>query len=129
MGRKGKEGDRKYITLIQTLKTSVSSAELGEVVKEALRSGWELKPLARAVGVSHVALLKWLQAAGMVNNDTKRGRNKLLDLLPSHAQILMQLASDPATSHLSAKSIWELYLHHFECSPNCQGVAIAPQWD
>lgn len=120
MGRRGRTGDSKYVAILQTLRGSVVTAELGKIAKEALLSGWDLKTLARAVGVNHVTVMKWLKAAEGVGNNSssKRGRPSGLD--ESHAAVLRQLASNPATAHLPAKVIWELYLKHFECSPECQ---------
>lgn len=121
MGRKGKTGDSKYVELLRSMRAAgASMVELGRIVKEALESGWELRTLARMLGVTNTAVRKWLYAYLQQgnHNDTKKGRPS--ELLPNHASVLRQLASNPATAHLSAKTIWELYLKHFECSPECQ---------
>lgn len=120
MGRRGRTGDSKYVVILQTLRGSVATAELGKIAKEALLSGWDLKTLARAVGVNHVTVMKWLKAAEGVGNNSSSKRGRPSELDESHAAVLRQLASNPAFAHLPAKAVWELYLKHFECSPECQ---------
>jgi hypothetical protein len=99
-------------------------AEKGKVVWEALACGWELRPLARMLGVTDAALRKWLRAAGGVEDDLDRGRPS--ELLPSHKVVLTRLASNPATAHLPAKVLWQYYLQEFECSPECQASHDCP---
>jgi predicted transcriptional regulator len=99
-------------------------AEKGKVVWEELACGWELRPLARMLGVSKTALQKWLKAAGGVEDDLDRGRPS--ELLPSHKVVLTRLASNPATAHLPAKVLWQYYLQEFECSPECQASHDCP---
>jgi hypothetical protein len=100
-------------------------AEKGKVALEALMSGWELRPLARAIGVHLKAVQKWLAAAkSNGNDDLDRGRPS--ELLPSHKAVLTRLASNPATAHLPAKVLWQFYLQEFECSPECQASDNCP---
>ncbi|MFA0752050.1 MAG: hypothetical protein SLRJCFUN_002453, partial [Candidatus Fervidibacter sp.] len=116
-------GDERFVALLQSLRAAgASSAELGKVVAEAIENGWTLRGLAKAIGVRLNSVQYWLDAyqRSMTGKESKRGRPSLEDELPDHAAVLRRLASDPATAHLSARSIWELYLRHFECSPECQ---------
>ncbi|MCS7187598.1 MAG: hypothetical protein RMK89_11695, partial [Armatimonadota bacterium] len=101
-----------------------------KVALEAIDSGWEIATLARAIGVYHRAVQKWIEAYhangnGVVN---VRGRRSELERAEysEHAMVLRRLASDSATSHLSARAIWELYLKHFECSVECQASGECP---
>ena len=124
MARRGRSGDFKYVALLQSLISEGASViERGKVVLEALKSGWELRPLAKAVGVTHWAILKWLKA---VNGKDESGRGRPSELLPTHKSVLTRLASNPATSHLPAKVLWEFYLREFECSPECQSSPDCP---
>jgi len=117
MARKGKIGDWKYVAMLQVLiSEGASMTDKGKVVREALMSGWELRPLARAVGVYHNAVQKWLKA---VEGRDDMGRGRPRELLPNHKAVLIRLIANPATSHLPAKVLWELYLKEFECSPEC----------
>jgi predicted transcriptional regulator len=101
------------------------AVERGKVVLEALKSGWELRPLAKAIGVTHPAILKWLKSVnGNGRDDLDRGRPS--ELLPSHKVVLTRLASNPATAHLPVKVLWQFYLQEFECSPECQASSDCP---
>jgi hypothetical protein len=125
MPRKGKSGDLRCVVMLQALMAEgAPMAEKGKVVWEALACGWELRPLARMLGVSQVAVWKWLKAAGRVEDDLDRGRPS--ELLPSHKVVLTRLASNPATAHLPAKVLWQYYLQEFECSPECQASHDCP---
>ena len=98
MARKGKSGDWRYVAMLQSLISEGAPAvERGKVVLEALKSGWELRPLAKAIGVTHPAILKWLKSVnGNGRDDLDRGRPS--ELLPSHKAVLMRLASNPAAT-------------------------------
>jgi hypothetical protein len=126
MARKGRSGDLKYVAMLQALiAEGATMAEKGKVALEALMSGWEVATLARAIGVHHKAVQKWLAAAkSNSNDDLDRGRPS--ELLPSHKAVLMRLASNPATAHLPAKVLWQFYLQEFECSPECQASDNCP---
>jgi hypothetical protein len=100
------------------------AVERGKVVVEALRNGWELRPLAKAIGITHWSLLKWLKSVNNGKNDLDRGRPS--ELLPSHKAVLTRLASNPATAHLPIKVLWQYYLQEFECSPECQASHDCP---
>jgi hypothetical protein len=126
MARKGRSGDLKYVAMLQSLiSEGAPVVERGKVVLEALKSGWELRPLARMIRVSVEALRKWLKSVnGSGKDDLDRGRPS--ELLPNHKAVLMRLASNPATAHLPAKVLWQFYLQEFECSPECQASDNCP---
>jgi len=124
MARKGKTGDWKYVAMLRSLiADGASVVERGKVVLEALKSGWELRPLARVIGVTHWAILKWLKS---VNGKDNFDRGRPTELLPTHKAVLTRLASNPTTAHLPAKVLWEFYLREFECSPECQANPDCP---
>ena len=125
MARRGKTGDLRYVAILQAMMAEgASMAEKGKVALEALMSGWEVAPLARAIGVHHKAVQKWIAAVNGKEDDNDRGRPS--ELLPTHKAVLIRLASNPATSHLPAKVLWEFYLREFECSPECQSSPDCP---
>jgi len=125
MARRGKTGDLRYVAILQAMMAEgASMAEKGKVALEALMSGWEVAPLARAIGVHHKAVQKWIAAVNGKEDDNDRGRPS--ELLPTHKAVLIRLASNPATSHLPTKVLWQFYLQEFECSPECQSSPDCP---
>ncbi len=111
-------------TLIKTLRMNgAGSVELGRVVRQALDEGVSLRGLAKVVGVSAPAVLKWLRAAAS-DKPSRRGRPSSLS--EHHARVLRCLASDPTMAHLPALVLWRFYLQNFECSPECHSSHDCP---
>ncbi len=116
-----------WVVLIKTLRANGAvSGELGQVVMQALRDGVSLRSIARAIGVTHVALLKWLRTASSNPNNSHSRRGRPSELNPHHAQVLRKLASSPETSHLPALALWRQYLRIFECNEECQARDDCP---
>ncbi|MCS7277298.1 MAG: hypothetical protein NZ531_00450, partial [Aquificaceae bacterium] len=56
-------GDERFVALLKSMRANgATSAELGKVALEAIDSGWEIATLARAIGVYHRAVQKWIEA-------------------------------------------------------------------